>query len=135
MIGQLLTCSNNRGLPRALPFPRIDDDNKPRQEKAHEGTKNQPKTRKPQLANRKLILCRPRTLHCNRESLQPSPETQKMASSTPRLHSDVYPFIYPAKYRGALDDQVVIVTGRKRTFSASGTQGGHTPSRRGKTDG
>lgn len=44
-----------------------------------------------------------------------------MAPSTPRLHSDVYPFIYPTKYRGALDDQVVIVTGRKRSFLASGT--------------
>ncbi|KAH8899105.1 NAD(P)-binding protein [Thozetella sp. PMI_491] len=30
---------------------------------------------------------------------------------TPRLHNEVYPFIYPSKFRGTLKDKVVLITG------------------------
>lgn len=58
-----------------------------------------------------------------------------MAPSTPRLHSDVYPFIYPAKYRGALDDQVVVVTGRACPVPTSGPREGYRPLGGGRADG
>jgi hypothetical protein len=30
----------------------------------------------------------------------------------PRLHNDVYPFIYPSKFKGSLQDKVAIITGK-----------------------
>lgn len=29
----------------------------------------------------------------------------------PRLHNEVYPFIYPKKFKGSLQDKVAIITG------------------------
>ncbi|KAL1863067.1 hypothetical protein VTK73DRAFT_6492 [Phialemonium thermophilum] len=34
----------------------------------------------------------------------------------PRLHNDVYPFIYPSKFRGSLQDKVAVVTGAAGTI-------------------
>lgn len=33
------------------------------------------------------------------------------AQSTPRFRTDIYPFIYPSKFRGSLQDKVAIITG------------------------
>lgn len=33
----------------------------------------------------------------------------------PRLHNEVYPFISPSKFKGSLQDQVVIITGKNTT--------------------
>lgn len=33
------------------------------------------------------------------------------AQFTPRFRTDIYPFIYPSKFRGSLEGKVVIITG------------------------
>jgi hypothetical protein len=33
------------------------------------------------------------------------------AQFTPRFRTDIYPFIYPSKFRGSLKDKVAIITG------------------------
>jgi hypothetical protein len=33
------------------------------------------------------------------------------AQFTPRFRTDIYPFIYPSKFRGSLQDKVAIITG------------------------
>jgi hypothetical protein len=33
------------------------------------------------------------------------------AQSTPRFRTDIYPFIYPSKFRGSLEGKVAIITG------------------------
>jgi len=35
----------------------------------------------------------------------------------PRFRTDVYPFIYPEKFRGALKDRVTIITGKSAYHS------------------
>lgn len=35
----------------------------------------------------------------------------KTRQFAPRSHSDVYPFIHPKKFKGALKDKVTIITG------------------------
>ncbi|KAK3904701.1 hypothetical protein C8A05DRAFT_42264 [Staphylotrichum tortipilum] len=39
------------------------------------------------------------------------PPTAAPAQFTPRFRTDIYPFIHPSKFRGSLQDQVVIITG------------------------
>jgi len=36
----------------------------------------------------------------------------------PRFRSDVYPFIYPEKFKGSLQDLVTIITGMSRCDTA-----------------
>ena len=38
------------------------------------------------------------------------PQT-KPSQFMPRFRNDVYPFIYPKKFKGSLQDKVVIITG------------------------
>ena len=38
-------------------------------------------------------------------------DSSKPSQRTPRLHNDVYPFIYPSKFRGSLEGKVAIITG------------------------
>lgn len=35
---------------------------------------------------------------------------------TPRFRTDIYPFIYPSKFRGSLDGKVAIITGLYSTL-------------------
>jgi hypothetical protein len=43
---------------------------------------------------------------------QTQTETQPPpAQFTPRFRTDIYPFIYPSKFRGSLQDKVAIITG------------------------
>ena len=39
------------------------------------------------------------------------PEAEAPAQFTPRFRTDIYPFIHPSKFRGSLQDKVVIITG------------------------
>jgi len=34
-----------------------------------------------------------------------------MAQRTPRIHNEIYPFIYPSKFEGVLRDKVTLITG------------------------
>ncbi|RKU39750.1 hypothetical protein DL546_000310 [Coniochaeta pulveracea] len=45
----------------------------------------------------------------------PSP-TQAGGQFTPRLHNQVYPFIYPSKFKATLDSQVILITGSVGTL-------------------
>lgn len=42
----------------------------------------------------------------------PSTTSTTQPQFAPRSHNDVYPFIHPKKFKGALQDKVTIITGR-----------------------
>lgn len=46
-------------------------------------------------------------------------DPSKPAQFTPRFRTDIYDFILPAKFRGALRDQVVIITGMYSAYHIS----------------
>lgn len=41
----------------------------------------------------------------------------------PRLHNDVYPFIYPKKFQGSLRDKVTLITGEGTSVAYCGGRG------------
>ena len=43
------------------------------------------------------------------------PSEPAVAQYPPRLHNEVYPFIYPSKFRGSLQGKVTLITGRYMT--------------------
>ncbi len=43
--------------------------------------------------------------------------------ANPRLHNEVYPFISPSKFKGALKDKVVIITGTSSCCSGHHSSG------------
>ena len=42
-----------------------------------------------------------------------APAPAKDSAYPPRLHNDVYPYIYPSKFKGSLKDKVAIITGEQ----------------------
>lgn len=44
------------------------------------------------------------------------PPTLIMAQYNPRLHNEIYPFIAPSKFKGALAGKVVVITGARTPF-------------------